>query len=291
MKPSSFYQASFWSFAVKAAGKLPAWLLENLAVAVCASYRIGNSSRRNIVAENLAPVVGNDPVAVRVATRRLFRNFALKLADLWRFEAGIDVVSQITTSIGWEVFDSLRVQKRGILLLTPHVGNWEFGAPLLAAKGVKLQVITQPEPEGRFTEMRQKARERWGIETVVVGSDPFAFIEVIRKLDSGAVVALLVDRPPSPTSVQVQLFGRNFAASIAPAELARATGCALIPVCLPRLRRKYVAQLYPEIIYTRAELGNRSARGDLAQKIMTSFEPAIRQYADQWYHFVPIWPN
>src|SRR5439155_54004 len=115
--------------------------------------------------------------------------------------------------------------RRGILLLTPHLGNWEFGAPLLARRGVNLLVITLAEPTRRLTELRQASRARWGIETLVIGRDPFAFVEIIRRLESGAVVALLVDRPPETSAVMVELFGRKFAASIAAAELARASGC------------------------------------------------------------------
>jgi hypothetical protein len=28
----------------------------------------------------------------------------------------------------------------------------------------------------------------------------------------------------------------------------------------------------------------------LVQQVMTIFQPVIRQYADQWYHFVEVWP-
>jgi KDO2-lipid IV(A) lauroyltransferase len=178
-----------------------------------------------------------------------------------------------------------------LLLLTPHLGNWEFGAPLLAKRGVKLLVITLTEPQERLTQLRQASRARWGIETLVIGSNPFAFVEIIRRLESGETVALLVDRPPEASAVMVELFGKQFRASIAPAELARASGCALLPVYLPRTERGYAAHILPEIPYDRAALRASDARHRLTQEIMRAFEPAIRQHPDQWYHFVPIWPK
>jgi lauroyl/myristoyl acyltransferase len=137
--------------------------------------------------------------------------------------------------------------------------------------------------------MREKSRARWGIDTIVIGENPFAFVEVIRRLETGAVVALLLDRPPAPTAVTVKLFGHRFAASISAAELARATGCALLPVCLPRRAGGYSVELLPEIIYDRAALGTREGRANLTQEIMKQFEPCIRQHLDQWFHFVPLW--
>ena len=175
-------------------------------------------------------------------------------------------------------------------MVTPHLGNWEFGAPLLARHGVKLLVVTLAEPQRQLTEIRQASRARWGIETLVIGRDPFSFVEMIRRLEAGATVALLVDRPLEAGSVSVELFGRKFAASIAAAELARASGCALLPVYLPRIENGYAAHILPEIPYDRAALRSPEARHKLTQEIMRAFEPAIRQHLDQWYHFVPIWP-
>jgi lauroyl/myristoyl acyltransferase len=102
---------------------------------------------------------------------------------------------------------------------------------------------------------------------------------------------LLVDRPPAATAITVELFGRPFAASIAAAELARASGCVLLPVYLPRANRAYSAHVLPAIPYDRASLRDRAARQQLTQQIMTAFEPVIREHLDQWYHFVPIWPR
>ena len=139
--------------------------------------------------------------------------------------------------------------------------------------------------------MRRASRARWGVETLVIGRDPFAFVEIIRRLESGATVALLVDRPPEAGAVAVELFGRKFAASVAAAELARASGCVLLPVYLPRADRGYAAHILPEIPYDRPSLRNRESRIEFTQRIMGAFEPALRLYLNQWYHFVPVWPK
>jgi len=64
---------------------------------------------------------------------------------------------------------------------------------LLTKRGVNLQVITLAEPGGRFTELRKASRARWDIDTLVIGEDPFASVEIIRRLEAGATVALLMD--------------------------------------------------------------------------------------------------
>jgi lauroyl/myristoyl acyltransferase len=86
------------------------------------------------------------------------------------------------------------------------------------------------------------------------------------------------------------MFGRPFAASIAAAELARASGCAILPACIVRAAGGYEGEIRPEIACDRALIGNREARIQLTQKIMRVFKPSIQQHIAQWYHFVPIWP-
>ena len=114
-------------------------------------------------------------------------------------------------------------------------------------------------------------------------------MEIIRRLEAGATVALLIDRPPKTSAIDVELFGEKFSASIAAAELARATNCEILPVYLPRVAARYAAHILPPVIYERTTLRDREARRQLTQRILAALEPAIRAHAEQWYHFVPVW--
>lgn len=291
MRPSNLYRAGPWRTAVFLARRLPHFLLGRLAVHAAQAYWLTCPRRRRVVHKNLLPVVNNDPLAARIATRELFGQFGLKLADLWRYESGLSIYNLFQSLTGWEHFEAAHAQGRGVLFLTIHLGNWEFGAPLLTQRGIRLQVITLEEPDATFTRFRERARARWGIETLALGGDPFGAVDIVRRLEANQSIALLMDRPPAATAVPVNLFGQTLMASIAAAELARATGCALLPAYLPRTSRGYAAQILPAIPYDRREIGSRESRIALTQRIMQAFEPSIRLYVNQWFHFVPIWPN
>ena len=134
-------------------------------------------------------------------------------------------------------------------------------------------------------------RRRCGIETLIIGQDSFAFVEVIKRLQAGAALAISLDRPPAKGGVTVDWFGKPFEASLAAAELARASGCALIGVTIVRWPAGYAAKVLPEFVYDRKALSDRGARRELTRQILRAFEPQIRQDIDQWYQFVPIWPD
>jgi predicted exporter/lauroyl/myristoyl acyltransferase len=289
--PSQFYRGTIWRVGLGLGRHLPAFLIRLIAQLASTIYWPVAGKRREVVIQNLRPVVNNDPVAAAAAARALFAEFALKIADLWRYESGAALDNWEMHWQGWEVYRTAQARRRGVLLVTPHLGNWEIGGAYLPQKGIKLLVLTQPEPDLRLTQLRQASRALRGVETIVVGEDAFAFIEIVKRLQEGATVALLMDRPAPATAVAINLFGRPFSASIAAAELARASGCAILPACIVRTAAGYKGEIGAEIPYDRAKIGNREARIQLTQKIMSVFEPQIREYITQWYHFVPIWPS
>jgi len=288
--PSSFYRLWLWQLGQAVVRLLPAFLFNGICRSVAAVYFRLNPERREVVVRNLLPALAGDRPAAERRARELFREMALKLADLWRFESGVLRQNWLNEQQDWDLFKAIHARGQGALLITPHLGNWEMGGLLLAHHGYKLLVLTQPEPGG-LTELRRASRAKWGIETLVVGTDGFAFVEIIKRLQAGEIVALLIDRPPPPSAVAVELFGRPFLASVAAAELARASGCALVGVTIVRAGAGYTARVLPEITYDRRALGHREARRELTQKILRAFEPEIRQHLNQWYHFVPIWPE
>jgi len=289
VSPSTFYRAWLWRVGKGAVRVLPPFVLKQVCLLVAEIYYRVHPARREVVIQNLLPAVRDNEAVARRAAHALYRQFAVKMMELWRFENGAAVFSWFTAGIDWKILEDAHQRGKGVLLVTPHLGNWEIGGALLAERGYPLLVLTQAEPGRGLTEMRQAARARWKIETLVVGGDGFEFIEVIQRLQDGATVALLMDRPPDAKAVTVELFGRPFRASSAAAELARASGCAVLGVTVVRQHNGYAAKILPEFPYDRQALGNREARRQFTQQILSAFEPEIRRYADQWFHFVPVW--
>ncbi len=288
--PPRIYSAALWRLGLRLVRVLPGVVLDSLCMLAAEAFYLLDTGRRRVVVQNLLPVFGGDDRAARQAARRLFRQFAAKMEDLWRYEGGAAVDSWFNYLSDWTVFDKAQERRRGVVVVTAHLGNWEIGGPILAGHGAKLTAITQAEPGPGLTELRRQSRARWGIDTVVIGDDSFGFVEIIRRLQEGGTTALLIDRAPGARAVTVELFGRPFQASPAAAELARSTGCALVGVTIVRIGKKYHAKVLPEFQYDRRSLGSREGRQQLTQEILRALEPEIRRHPDQWFHFVPVWP-
>lgn len=287
----SLYRAGLWRLGMLFVRTVPAWALRRLCVAISGIHFLADRRRRDIVIANLLPAVGGDRLAAYATARRLYCNFALKLVELWRVESGVRAHNFIVEPAELEMIHAARRRGRGVLFLTAHLGNWEHGGLLLAQHGIPLTVLTLAEPDSALTELRSASRARWGIDTLVIGQDHFALVEVIKRLDAGAALAIAIDRPAKQGAVLTELLGRPFSGTLAAAELARASGCALFGVTILRRREGYEVKVLPEIMYDRRALGTREARWELTRRILMAFEPGIRRDPDQWYQFVPIWPG
>jgi len=247
--------------------------------------------RCEVAVKNFLPVYAGDRVTAEKAARAMHRKFASKMVDLWRVESGMPVQNWLTNLDELDIIRTARQRGYGTLFITLHLGNWEHGGLLLTQLGIRLTILTQAEPDDGLTDLRIQSRRRLGVETLVIGQDNFAFVEVIKQLQAGADLAISLDRPPERGGVPIEFFGHPFEASLAAAELARASGCALIGVTIVRRPNGYAVKVLPEFTYDRKALSNREARRELTQQILRAFEPEIRKDIDQWYQFAPIWPK
>lgn len=286
---SRLYAEGAWRLGSGVARRLPRGLLVPLARCLALVYAMVRPSRLDRVTRNLLPLVGGDRSRARAAARANFQGFGVKLVDLWRWEAGVPGEEMVETGEGWAAYHEAVSAGRGVLLVTVHLGNWEAGAEILRRTGVRPLVLTASEPSAELTDARAGARSRRGVDTLVVGADPFAFVTVIRRLQDGGVVALLMDRPLPGTGVEVGLLGGRIQASPAVAELARATGATVLPVFVVLEGQRYRAHALPIVAYDRASLGDRRERVVFTERVLRVFEPVLRQHPEQWYHFVSVW--
>jgi predicted exporter/lauroyl/myristoyl acyltransferase len=287
----AFYRSGLWQLGMWVVRILPAGLVKKFAMLLADFYWRFQRPRCEVVMQNFLPVFSGDRVAAEKAARAAHKNFAAKLIDLWRVENGEVTRNWLTTDGELEIIHAARRRGRGTLFITLHLGNWEHGGLLLNHLGIRLTMLTQAEPEDSLTKMRKAARARYGVDTLIIGEDSFAFVEVIKQLQAGADLAVSLDRPPDRGGVPVDFFGKQFEASLAAAELARASGCALVGVTIVRRPKGYAVKVLPEFIYDRKNLGSREARRELTQQILRAFEPEIRKDIEQWYQFTPIWPQ
>jgi KDO2-lipid IV(A) lauroyltransferase len=127
---------------------------------------------------------------------------------------------------GWDVVERALARGRGILFVSGHLGNWELGGSLIAARGVPLEAVTRRMQNPLFDRYITETRRRIGM-TVIHDAD--AVRRVPRATREQHAVAFLVDQGAvGLASTWVPFFGRYAKTPRGPAVFALRLGSPLI---------------------------------------------------------------
>ena len=281
------YRASMFSLGAALARVLPLALLRALAHLGGLLYAWSHPARVRIVLGNLRLI--DDRIAARTA-RRVYGEFGQTLADYFHIgtrprQDALRIISQIT---GQKHLDEAHRAGQGALIVTAHLGLFELGGLLMSESGFASAALTFPEPSVALTRWRADFRKRWGTDTIEIGTDSFAFLQIAQRLRQGGFVATLIDRPHQSEDIPVRLPHGVTRFSSGILLLAAHAGAPVIPATMVRAQDGlYHAQVFPPIFIK--QLGSRSETlRHYSQQIADAFLPVLREHPEQWYQFVDL---
>lgn len=244
-------------------------------------------AERRIVGANLARILPRVPPDDRAAlVRDVFRHFAVCFADLLvenrRERSAAGLLARVD---GEAHLDEVFGAGRGVIVMTAHLGNWELGGRLLAARA------------GRPTHVVVAAEADPGLERFLRGgpapvrfiarTQPTAALGLVAALRRNEVVAIQGDRALGDrTDLRVSFFGAPAPFPVGPFVLARATGAPLVPAfCVLGAARRYTIRLGTPIRVVRD--GEQAA----LERWVGVLEAAVRTHPEQWFNFFDVWSH
>src|ERR1700741_3387281 len=89
--PSSLYRAEFWRMGLGFVRFVPRRVCLFFGRVFANIYWLLASGRREVLIQNLLPAMNNDRAAATKKAKELIHGFAIKVVDLWRYEAGLPI--------------------------------------------------------------------------------------------------------------------------------------------------------------------------------------------------------
>ena len=283
---------AYWLFrAVILLGRLlPTRLCYALAAPIADLCYLGFRGQRRHLVANLTRVLG-DEVAARAAARRAFRQYSKYVIDFFQLAAlSSEELKRRIAFQDWDQLTGVLENGRGTILATLHLGQWEMGGAALAAYGYPVNVVAQTFDYGPMNDLVQSLRRDLGMRIIAAGQ---AKLAVFRALRRNEVLGMLVDVVDPGEGVPVQFFGAQAEMSRAPAQIALRTGARLVAAVVCRDERD-PRRLTPvldcglEVEATGDEVADVAA---LTQALATALERQVRDHADQWFAFHPVWSS
>jgi len=210
-------------FARAAVTVLPEWLV--MASAAGVGWLAGSALRirRRDVDRHVERAFPHRPAPWRRrVARRSYVHLAREAATIFRMSDWTR--EEILARADFQGVDEIRdaaAEGGGVLVLTCHVGNWEFAGALGAAVGLPMDAVGKGMANPRFEADLFGARERLGLRVIEMTRAPR---EVLRSLREGRVVAILGDQNAHRGGVFVPFFGVLAATPRGPAVFAVRSG-------------------------------------------------------------------
>ena len=235
----------------------------------------------------------------RAVARDMFHNFSKYLADFlfisclnkYNWKKWVKIANL-------EHFDAAYREKKGVIAITAHIGNWELGGTILSLMDYPTSAIVLPHPNKAVNSMFFKQRLSKGLNSIFLGVN---LKGSFKRLNDGEIVAILGDRNlrvsrafrkeyiDDSNAVEVKLFGKKAYFPKGPAVLAYWTDAMIVPGFTIRGKdNKYTLYFEPPIQVEKHEDKEEFIRIN-TQKIASVMERYIQLYPEQWCVFERIW--
>lgn len=240
---------------------------------------------RKTALQNLHVAFGREKSGkeIRSIARRNFQNLGMTAIEFFRLP-GMDVEA-FRGKVKIEGLENCRKaldNKKGILLLLSHFGNWELMGMMSRYLESSIAVIARPMKKNkRVNRFVGEIRKGTGLEVI---STEKASRRVIRVLSQNRMVGILIDqRAKRSEGIWVDFFGKKAPSTPALAVLAMRTGAPVLPVFMIRNGHRRHRLLIQEPLQL-ADTGNIKKDVETNTQLMNqTVESMIRQHPDQWF--------
>ncbi len=248
-------------------------------------------ARRRLIQRHLRRILGNSD-NIRARSKDMFASYGRYWAEVFwlrphRIPALVDhAIVENETGLR-AAFD----QGKGMLLILPHMGNWEVAGAVARDLGMPVISAAENLPNPLITEWFVNVRAVAGMDIVLTGRGARATGALMQRLKEGGTVALLADRDVTGRGIPVMFFGEETTMPAGPIALAVKTGAPVLVVGSyfeSGVGHRYVVS-DPLPLPEAGTKEERIAAG--VQLLASALEEKILRKPEDWHLFVPNWPS
>jgi len=174
---------------------------------------------------------------VTLSMQHTFQTIA-EAGAVWLWPAE-NVLATIRLVEGESLLRQAHHQGRGVLVIAPHLGNWEvFGLYLNACGIAQSYQMYQPPASPALDVLIRKARSRAG--AIMVPTDKTGVATLLKALKQGEIVGILPDQVPPETSGEyAAFFGKHVLTMTLISRLQQKTGAVVLAGYARRVERGF----------------------------------------------------
>lgn len=182
---------------------------------------------------------------------------------------------------------------KGSILLTAHVGNWDFaGAMLRGQLKAPLSIVAYENEAAAIQKLLDRPQQHFRVNVLKVGGGELGALDILRALREGHMVAMQGDRTLDERVAVVDFFGAPAAFPVGPFVMAALSGAPMIATFSVQEGKSghYRMKAFPPQTYRfERGRGRDEQLRDWVQDYARKMESLLREHPYQWFNFYDFW--
>jgi len=245
--------------------------------------------RRSVVITNLSIAFPNLSISeIKKLALKNYQSIAITFLEIFNSKKITrENMKERFSDAGFDFVREKYAENNGLILLTAHFGNWEYGA---IACGVHLNeniyVLVKKQKNQFVADWLNGFREQFGNVQVPLG---VSVRELYKTIKSKKIVGVVGDQRGKKDGVKINFFGRETSTFPGTAAIALKTKCPVIVLLCAR-QKNWNYEAVIEEIKTDDITGSTAEQVQIFnQRYMSILEKAIKKYPEQWLWMHNIW--
>jgi len=228
---------------------------------------------------------------VQLATQEAFDLYARYWYETFALRSmSTEEVDRRFSVTGREHIDDALAGGRGVVMMLPHMGNWDAAGHWLAISGYRMTAVAEELKPKAVFDLFYRHRRALGMDIVPLTEGGRVAERLVMVLAENRILTLLSDRNLSGRGVDVEMFGESRKLPSGPALLALTTGAPLLPSCVYTTSEGWHTQIDPPVRIERT--GELRADVTAVTRILARrFEEFISSAPADWHMFQPAWED
>lgn len=257
------------------------WVLGNL-------YYLLIPKMRCRAVEQMMPALQIDERTAKKLVRASFINMARNVLDI----LAMPMLNEQNLSDYIEIDHLERMEEalaegRGVVVLTGHIGCWEWLSAAFTLNGMPVSAIAKPQPNIQYTRVLDDLRATIHVEIFSRGTSEL--LAAARALKSGRILGFLADQDGGPGGAFIDFFGRPAATPLGPAVFSRKFKSPVLPAFILRQPSGKHKVVIGEIMRCPKTGDTDRDLYEFTVQMTAIVERIIRENPTQWIWFQRRW--
>lgn len=175
----------------------------------------------------------------------------------------------------------------GVVVLTGHVGTWEWLSASFTLNGLPVTAIAKPQPNIQYTRVLDDLRATIHVEIFSRGTSEL--LAAARALKSGKILGFLADQDAGPGGCFTEFLGRTASTPMGPAVFASKFHAPVVPAFILRQPNGKHKVVIGEVLHYEDHGDTDKDLHDFTVQMTKIVDRIIRENPTQWLWFQKRW--